>query len=192
MWPPHDWATHQKFFHKVSRNFITMYPAVYLMSSLRVCGKIEPHWGYIMISLKWTHWAHCGHISRWFVKELMMSGSAIWLTTFWLTFWKKPLETFKMCPMVTWLISFWMYSQSTHQSHCDQIDGYFVKEISIWLLATFWVNCLKNHNVITMYLLGKTPPAPSAWAQCVSPRQTISSWLRGWQISNRVVRASPL
>ena len=59
------------------------------------------------------------------------------------------MGTFTMCP--AW----------THRAHCDQIDGHFVKELNMSPLADGWLHCLKNHNVITMYLLGKWPLAPS-------------------------------
>ena len=50
------------------------------IGSLRVCGKIEPHWGFIVITLKRTPWGHCGHISGYFLKEVSMSGSGLWWT----------------------------------------------------------------------------------------------------------------
>ena len=37
---------------KVPINLTTMYPAIYLMGSLRVCGKIEPNSGFSLITLK--------------------------------------------------------------------------------------------------------------------------------------------
>ena len=50
--PSCAWATQCGFFQKVSINLTTMYPAIYLMGSLRVCGKIEPNWGFSLITLK--------------------------------------------------------------------------------------------------------------------------------------------
>ena len=51
-----------------------MYLAVYLMSSLRVCGKIDFHGEFFVSSLKRTHWVCFDHISEHFVKELLTSG----------------------------------------------------------------------------------------------------------------------
>ena len=51
-------------------------------------------------------------------------------------------------------------------AHCDQIDGHFVKELNMCPLADGWAHCLNNHNVITMYPLGKWPLAPSVRKPC--------------------------
>ena len=67
--------------------------------------------------------------------------------------------------------TFIMYPAWTHWAHCDQIDGHFVKELNMCPLADGWVHCLKNHNVITMYPLGKWPLAPSVLANMGSPAQ---------------------
>ena len=50
--PSCAWATHKGFFQKVPINLTTMYPIIYPMGSLRVCGKIEPNWGFSLITLK--------------------------------------------------------------------------------------------------------------------------------------------
>src|SRR6202042_3534007 len=41
------------------------------------------------------------------------------------------------------------------------LGGYFLNVISMYPLDTCWTNCLKNLNVISMYLLVKCPFAPS-------------------------------
>jgi len=75
--------------------------------------------------------------------------------------------------------------QRTHQAHCDQIAGYFVKELKGFFhkipsgyivdtlpknkgslfkkypLGMSQVNCFSTHNELTMYPLGKLPFAPS-------------------------------
>ena len=66
------------------------------------------------------------------------------------------MGTFTMCP--AW----------THWAHCDQIDGHFVKELNMCTLADGWAHCLKNHNVITMYPLGKWPFAPSVCSRSIN------------------------
>ena len=59
-----------EFFHKIPQNLITMYSTTYPMGSLRVYGKIEPHWGFFVSTLKRTHWVHCDQILGYFMKEL--------------------------------------------------------------------------------------------------------------------------
>ena len=39
--------------------------------------------------------------------------------------------------------------------------GYFLKELTTYLLGNDWANCFKTHNELTMYPLGKCPLAPS-------------------------------
>ena len=58
-------------------------------------------------------------------------------------------------PVATLMGTFTMCPAWTHRAHCDQIDGYFVKELNMSPLVDGWPHCLKNHNVITMYPLGK-------------------------------------
>ena len=58
MYPQCAWATHWGFFQRIPSYLITMYLTIYSMSSLRVCGKIEPHWEFVVSFLKRTHWTH--------------------------------------------------------------------------------------------------------------------------------------
>jgi len=58
MYPQFAWATHWEFFQRIPSYLISMYSTIYSMSSLRVCGKIEPHWEFVMSSSKRTHWVH--------------------------------------------------------------------------------------------------------------------------------------
>ena len=126
-----------------------------------------------------------------FYHKLSKNSPSILLDTLWKNSWwvaqpcsghilinflKETPGYFQKVPHGHMTDFFWMYSQSTHWSHCDQIDGYFVKELSIWSLATVWVNCLKNHNVITMYLLGKTPPAPSVRSSSMQMMLEYRDW----------------
>jgi hypothetical protein len=46
-----------EFFHKILKNVTKMYSTIYPMSSLRVYGKIELHWEFIMGTLQRTHQA---------------------------------------------------------------------------------------------------------------------------------------
>ena len=50
---------------------------------------------------------------------------------------------------------FWGGKDPDAHCDCNQVDGHFVKELNMCPLADGWVHCLKNHNVITMYPLGK-------------------------------------
>ena len=50
--PSCAWATHCGFFQKVPINLTTIYPTIYPVGSLRVCRKIEPNWGFYLITLK--------------------------------------------------------------------------------------------------------------------------------------------
>ena len=43
--------------------------------------------------------------------------------------------------------------------------GYFLKELTTYLLGNDWANCFKTHNKLTMYPLGKWPLAPSVLDQ---------------------------
>ena len=76
------WATHWEFFQKVPPHVITMYSAIYSMSSLRVCGRVGPHCEFFVSSLKRTHWVCYDHMKWEFLKELSMSGSDSLMGTF--------------------------------------------------------------------------------------------------------------
>ena len=78
--------------------------------------------------------------------------------------------------------SFKTYSQLTHWSHQDQIDGYIENLPTIKV----WVNCLKTLNKLSMYLPGKTPSAPSDWGISAKPQKmpkqhsqflTVQPWI---------------
>jgi len=118
--------------------------------------------------------------------------------TFWSNLWKKPPGFFKAEPMGSLMGSFKTYSQLTHWSHQDQIDGYIENFPTIYLLGKVWVNCLKTLNKLSMYPPGKTPSAPSEihqWLQQsivvgersqerfgdlpLEPHSTLSHW-SGW------------
>ena len=76
------WATHWEFFQNIPSYLISMYSTIYSMSFLRVCGKIEPHWEFVVSFLKGTYWVHYGHIFEYSLKETSMSGSG----TLWVHF----------------------------------------------------------------------------------------------------------
>jgi hypothetical protein len=45
-----------EFFDKIPKNVTKIYSTIYPMGSLRVYGKIELHWEFIMGTLQKTHW----------------------------------------------------------------------------------------------------------------------------------------
>ena len=47
------------------------------MGSLRVCGKIELMWEFVLKSFEWTHWVCFSQIGGYIMKELLMSGSGL-------------------------------------------------------------------------------------------------------------------
>jgi len=48
-----------------------------------------------------------------------------------------------------------------HKVPTGHLVEYILKELSMYLLVTCWLNCLRNHNVITMETWGKWGSAPS-------------------------------
>ena len=79
------------------------------------------------------------------------------------------MVSFKKYPLDAVVDTFWKKSTGSHWLHCDWIGIYFVKETSMYLVDTVWINCLRNHNKITMYLLDKCPLAPSERKPSLSP-----------------------
>jgi len=139
-----------------------MYSTIYLMSSLRVCGKIEPHWEFVVSSLKRTHWAHCGHTFGYFLKELSMSGSG----TLWVHFDQNSQNT---CWVIWW--AHFEFDLNVPTNHIEiKVVSKFLKKLSTYLLAKVWVNSLKTLNKLTMYLPGMTPSAPSGNGSCTPTR----------------------
>ena len=122
---------------KNAQQLITLYSAIYSMSSLRVCGKIEPHWEFVVSSLKKTHWAHCGCIIEYSLKELLMSGSG----KLWVHFAQN-------CERTQWVLSksgswvcCWFFFERTLNLPTDHIE---IKVVSIfWKNSEFtcWVKC---------------------------------------------------
>ena len=113
------WATHWEFFQKLFSDVITMYSTTCSLSSLRIHGKNQLHWGYIVITLKEAPWGHWGHISGQFLKELSMSGSG--------TCWTHCEEHCERNHYVS------------HWGHCDHIDGHILNELNMCPLSTLWM-----------------------------------------------------
>ena len=110
MCPSCAWATHQKFFHKIPGNLITMCPAIYSTGSLRVCGKIEPNWEFLLKSFKWTHWVSFGQIPGYILKELW--GFFQWVAQGYIggLFW----GTFKTYPLIPSRSKWWVHWEIAH------------------------------------------------------------------------------
>src|ERR1700753_1516714 len=58
-------------------NVTNQIPKEFFESSLRVHGKIGPHGEFMVSLLQSTHWAYCGQIAEYILKEASMSGSGI-------------------------------------------------------------------------------------------------------------------
>jgi len=95
------------------------------------------------------------------------------------------VKAITMYPLITLRSKWWAHFESdlnewlrSHAGHIvshilKETHGFFhkvptgclaehiVKELNMYLPVTCWLNCLKNHNVITMETLGKWGSAPS-------------------------------
>jgi len=118
MYPQCAWATHWEFFQRIPSNLITMYSTIYSMSSLRVCGKIEPHWEFVVSSLKRTHWAHYGHIFGYSLKEISMSGS----DTLWVHFDQNCERTQRVHSQNTCWVIWWVHFEFDHNVPTNHIE----------------------------------------------------------------------
>jgi len=97
------------------------------------------------------------------------------------------VKVITMCPLITLRSKWWAHCESnldewlrSHVGHImshilKETHGFFhkvtpghlaehmLKELNMYLPVTCWLNCLKNHNVITMETLGKWGSAPSVF-----------------------------
>jgi len=95
------------------------------------------------------------------------------------------VKVITMCPLITLGSKWWAHCESNldewlrfHAGHIvshilketpgfsdkvppGHLAEHIVKELNMYLPVTCWLNCLKNHNVITMETLGKWGSAPS-------------------------------
>ena len=117
MCPPCAWATHWEFFQKVPRNLPKTNSTIYSIGSLRVHGKIEPHWEFFLKMFEWTCWVCFGQIAGYILKELSRSGSGTWQAHF-----------DQICERNHWVISkrnswvlWWVLSKLTHNLPTDPI-----------------------------------------------------------------------
>ena len=66
-----------------------------------------------------------------------------------------------------------------HKVPTGHLAEYIVKELNMYLAVTCWLNCLRNHNVITMEILGKWGFAPSvSWCLLIERFWSVQ-WTRG-------------
>jgi len=145
-------------------------------------GTYRTHWGQNCQRNQWVHsqcaqwppgWAHCDrflnvptdHIEIKVVGTLRKYPQRVAQVTCW----AHCEPHYERNP--------WVLSQSTCWVHWGHIvkeilrffqkvptgylGGYFFNVISMYLPDTCWTHCLKNLNVISMYLLVKYPFAPS-------------------------------
>jgi len=90
------------------------------------------------------------------------------------------VKVITMCPLITLRSKWWAHCESNLARHIlsyilKETHGFFhkvppghlvehiVKELNMYLPVTCWLNCSRNHNVITMETLGKWGSAPSVF-----------------------------
>ena len=127
----------------------------------------------IWLETLWLHW--------WLLCERCLNEwLRAMLATLWMKLWKNPGASFKEWLRASLIASFTMYPLCPPRIPCDPISGHFLKVITMyswgnceWIeghfqkvismspLGKVWTNCLKNHNVISMYPPVNWPLAPS-------------------------------
>ena len=137
MCPQCAWATHWEFFQKLPINLSIMCPTIYSMSSLRVCGKIEPHWEFVVSSLKRTHWVCCGQIDGHSLKELSMSGSG----TLWTHFAQNCERTQGVHSKNTHWAMWWVFFEHVHNLPTNYIEIKVVSKFWKNSQLTCWIKC---------------------------------------------------
>ena len=88
---------------KCAHNVAIIYSIIYSKGSLRVCGKIEPMWEFVLKTFKWTHWVCFSQTHGYILKELSMSGSGLW-QAHWEQIVKEPWGFFQRAAL-------WVYWQ---------------------------------------------------------------------------------
>ena len=172
MCPACGWATHSKFFHKVSSDVSIMSPGGTFWSNHNV---ITILFNFTMYSQRNHHvygCTHSGHITGYFVKEVWMSGSG----TCW-THCGQHCE--RNHHVLSWV-------------HCEHIAEHFVKEFKMCPLGTlrshWWVHCDCNQNVPTGHI--EITLLSTLWSQ--SKCAQWAHWIHmAWHILN-VFKFSPL
>jgi len=74
-----------------------------------------------------------------------------------------------------------------HKVPTGHLIEYIVKDLSMYLLVTCWLNCLRNHNVITMETLGKWGSAPSVMGVRTTKRERLRVGVSSEDILNEEV-----
>ena len=137
----------------VPRGFFLMY-SQYILNLVQFHNKLSKK----PLSIGWIL---CGHIAGHILKELSLSGSGI----YWIHCKQNHERNQGVLLQSTQWPLWWVLLQCAQHGP----TGHFVKELNMCPLADGWAHCLKNHNVITMYPLGKWPFAPS--------KLVIRSWM---------------
>ena len=117
-----------------------MCPTIYSMSSLRVCGKIEPQWEYIVITSNRICWVYSDYILGYILKEISMSGSNPW--------WLHCKHNCKRNQGFLSESSHWIHSDH----NCERTQS-FHSESGHWLLWCFL--CKSNQHVPPVYIVIK-------------------------------------
>ena len=156
----------------------------YIKSLLWIHSKNPPR--DIVVTLVATFWkkpqwvaqGHAGHMEGGIVKEPRGFFQRVAQGCFDGFFYNVS----PMSPQVTLWSHQWPLCESNHNvspgGMCDWIEGHFQKVISMPPLGKVWTNCLKKHNVISMYPPVNWPLSPSG-----SPHH--------WSHANRQLGSSP-
>ena len=127
----HSLTVLSKYTQQFTQNIFNNIPIGFFESSWSNWTQLRVSFEYVQMNLPDMFWANC-----WVCFERTLNE---WLRhmvgTFWSNLWKKPLGFFKEEPMGSLMGSFKTYSQPTHWSHQDQIDGYIENLPTIYPLG---------------------------------------------------------
>ena len=159
-------AIHSQCAQWVLCNVISMYSQCSLLLPQTLKEIIDYMDGYIVNTLHYER-----NLNEWL---------RYMLNTFCSKLWKKPVGTFKMCPVTTWLGTLWKQSQCTHWSHWDQYGGHISKVISMSgsgpMLVTFWATFWKKPlGSFTKYPLGTL--LSTVWKNSTCTCQLHAGWI---------------
>ena len=184
MWPAISQWGHVEFFYKVPINLITMCP-------------VGPCWAHCK-SAQWCGHKVFNHTLSGFFESLLWNSTKLRIHCEYIkknpwALFERTLNEWLRC--IVGLIAKKIVKETRkffHKVPSGHFDGHFVKELHMCPLADGWPHCLKNHNVITMYPLGKWPLAPSViwnlpsiwltmrlmlwWHPWWLPGQRVQSW----------------
>ena len=137
MYPLWTWATHQEFFQNVLRDL----PKTYPVGSFKTFQKKLSMWFNFTTNSQRNHWiygwAHWDQITRYFVKEPLMSGSGTW----WAHFDQIIKEPSGFFLRITHRVHWWVLLKLTQHLPSDPIKIKVVSTLRICPPFTHWVQC---------------------------------------------------